>query len=755
VSLPGAPSGPVLTRFCGRESARAKLLQVIPEDRLVTLVGAPGCGKTRLGQELLASLAERFADGVGFVELAPVGDPSLVASVVATALGVDEVPGLSAEEALVGALATKTSVVVLDNCEHLLDTVAALVVRLLGGCPLLHVLATSRTALGLRGERVWRVPPLDLVPAVELFKDRSGLSGPGAGVAPPSNTVVRQICRGLDGLPLAIELAAAWTRVLTPAEILDRLQNALPLLRSHARDASPRQQTMEATVDWSRQLLDPAGQRLLEHLSVFAGGFNLEAAQAVWPGDDVFDGLASLVDHSLALAEPASGDAMRYRLLEPVRQCAESWLEARGEREAARRRHAEHYLAVALRLDAGLRSSEPGAVLARLEEEDGNFRVALAWARGQADDLGLRLATALATSWAIRGRVNEGRAWMEEMLDVRAATADRRLWASGLARTSRLAWRQRDYSAAGAFLDASLAIGYELGDLPGVARRLRSLAVVAVAEGDLAEAERLCERSASIFRSHGDQYGLTLALAFLGMTLHLASDQARADRYVKEALDLTRLNGNVTGALYSLGSMAFGAVAAGDMAALRMNVAEIVDLLRSLGGRHEDPGWLWWMAVALASGEGRYRSALRLAGAAGAVARRDGLDLHEPLRGQVEPWLERARMNVGAIKASELSAEGSRLSLDELMDEALRASDHEGPARLTSRESEIVEFVAAGLTNNEIAQHLVISTRTVESHVDHIKTKLGLARRAHIVAWALEGRHANDAGNGAAPKNDR
>jgi predicted ATPase/DNA-binding CsgD family transcriptional regulator len=735
--LSGAVGAALLTRFMGREADARELIRILGGVRLVTLVGAPGCGKTRLGLELRRRVADRYPAGVSFVELAPVGDPCLVASAVAAGLGIDDQPGRSAEDALIEELSTKELLVVLDNCEHLVGAVAALVTKLLDRCPALRVLATSRTALGLSGEQVWRVPPLDLGPAVELFSDRVGLSGHGAGLEPSSAHVIEEICRRLDGLPLAIELAAAWSRVLTPTEILDRLEPALPLLRSHVRDASPRQRTMEATLDWSYQLLEPAEQLLFEQLSVFAGGFDFEAAQALVPGEDVFDSLASLVDSSLVLADAAS-EKMRYRLLEPVRQYAEARLVARGLRDATRRHHAEHYLGLALRSEAELRSGAAGTVLAQLEEEEDNFRVALGWARDRSDDLGLRLSTALAPSWAIRGRVNEGRGWLDEMLRRRAGTEDLGLRASGLARASRLAWRQRDYSSTRALLEESLAIGRKRDDPLGVARRLRGLGLVAMAQGDFDEAGRLCAESVSLFRRHGDRYGLGLALAFLGMTFQLAGDAGRAGPCVREALELNRSNGSITGSLYSLGSMSFGAIAAADMASLRGHTVEVVDLLRKLGGKYEEPGWLWWTGIALASGEGRYRSALRLAGAADAVARRDGLHLHEQLRRQVQPWLERARAEVGSAKADQLGVEGSRLSSDELMDETLREADRGRSGPLSSRELEVADLVAGGLTNREIAQRLIISTRTVESHVEHIKAKLGLGRRARIVAWALD-----------------
>jgi predicted ATPase/DNA-binding CsgD family transcriptional regulator len=734
----------LLTRFIGREADARELVGILDGARLVTLVGAPGCGKTRLGLELADRLPSRYPAGVRVVELAPVGDECLVPSTVAASLGIDDRPLTSAEDALVEELSPKRLLLVLDNCEHVVGPVAALVTTLLDGCPSLQVLATSRAALGLNGEQVWRVPPLDLEPAVELFIDRAGLSAQGAGLDPSNTLVIKEICRRLDGLPLAIELTAAWSRVLTPAEILDRMEPALCLLRSHVRDASPRQRTMEATLDWSYQLLQPAEQLLFEQLSVFAGGFDFDAAQALRPDEDVLDGLASLVDSSLVLAEPTPGK-MRYRLLEPVRQCAESWLGARGLLDVTRRRHAEHYLAMAVRSEAKLRSIEAGAVLARLEEEDDNFRVALRWARDQADDLGLRLCTALAPAWAIRGRANEGRAWLEEMLRRRADSEDLGLRASGLARASRLAWRQRDYPSTRALLNESLAIERQLDDPLGVARRLRGLAIVAMAQGDLDEARGLGEESVSLFRRHGDRYGLGLALAFLGMTHQLGGHPDRADPCVREALELNRSNGSTTSSLYSIGSMAFGAIAANDIPGLRVHVTEIIGLLRQLGGNYEDPGWLWWTGVALASGEGRHRSALRLAGAAEAVARRDGLQLHEQLRRQVQPWLDRALVAVGSAEGHQLGAEGRQLSSDELMDEALHEVDRDPNGPLSSREQEVADLVAHGLTNREIAQRLIISTRTVESHVEHIKVKLGFARRARIVAWALDRTGDSDA----------
>jgi predicted ATPase/DNA-binding CsgD family transcriptional regulator len=726
-----------LTRSFGREQATAELMDVVERARLVTLVGAPGCGKTRLGLEVGARLADRLPARVVVVELGSIRDPSLVPSAVAAAVGGDGPPCRPVDDVGVETPAIDDILIVLDTCEHLRDAVRDLVVRLLDGCPSLHMLATSRCVLGVPGEHVWRVPPLDLGPAVDLFRDRAVVRAPDGSIEATKAETVEQICRRLDCLPLAIEQVAAWSRVLTPTEILDRLDSAGPLPQSQFRDADARRPTMDDAVTWSYQLLEPADQLLFEQLSTFAHGFDLEAAQAIATRDDVLDGLASLVDHSLVVAEPTSAGAMRYRILEPVRRCAESRLAADGRLDASRRRHAEHYLEVALRSNAELRGRNPATVVDRLKDDDANFRAALAWCRRQADDLGLRLSTALATSWALRGCVDEGRAWIEDMLHLRAATEDRRLRASALARASCLAWRQHDYPSTRALLDESLAIERELNDASGVARRLRSMAALAMVQGDLAEAEQLCEQSVATFRSNGDDYGLSLALAVQGMTLQLGGDARRAERSVQEALDVNRGRGNTAVAVYGFGTLAIAALAAGDMAGLRAHAITIAEVLRAAGASYEDLGWWWSMVAALASGEGRYHTALLLAGAADATVQRNGPHLLEQLRPQTRPWLERARARIGPIRARELTAQGARSTPDELLDAALCETDHDSTMPLSPRELEIAELVAAGLTNQEIAQRLIISTRTVESHVSHIKSKLGFSRRARIVAWAL------------------
>jgi predicted ATPase/DNA-binding CsgD family transcriptional regulator len=742
----GAPSGsgsphlpPRLTRFFGRQSESVELEELVPQTSLVTLTGAPGCGKTRLGIELGARLAHQFPDGVWLVELAPITDPDSVAHTVGAVLGVAEKAGRPTAETLTEALAGADLLLVLDNCEHVIDAAALLARRLVADCPGVHVLATSRVALGVPGEQVWRVPPLAAEFAVELFTDRAGLVAGGQPSGDADGALVAQICDRLDGLPLAIELAAAWTRVLSLPQILDRVDTSIPTLRTGMRDVAPRQETVEATVDWSYRFLVPAEQRLFDRLSVFAGGFDLEAADAVAAPDDVLQGLTTLVDHSLVGAEPPADGGMRYRMLEPVRQCGAACLAGRGESEMIRERHAEHYLGVARRADRMIRGNERVAALGRLAEEEGNLLAALDWARARRPELALGLCAALARFWELRGRVNDGRAWLDQMLAVE--TPDRRLRATALARAGRLAWRQRDYERARALLDESVAIERALGDQVAVARRLRSLALVALTEGDTDAAIALCEQSMEVFRSHGDEQGLAWALEYLGWAHYVGSDVAAGNELMREAMAVNRAVGDPALTADALLGLAYGAHEAGDRDAQRRHLTAALAAAREAGGIVGEPDWLW-ATTALAANEGRYRAALRLAGGADAVSRTGGANLNEQFMLHLYPLLERARREVGAARADGLMADGARMSIDELIAEAM-AEPGEPDDPLSPREHEIVALVAQGRTNGEIADELFISRRTVESHVDHVKQKLGMSSRNEVMAWWLRQPGAN------------
>ncbi|MGH9213259.1 MAG: ATP-binding protein [Acidimicrobiales bacterium] len=741
LSASGSDLLPVwLTRFFGRQAEIADLGELVESSRLLTLVGPPGVGKTRLGVELATRLEPRFGDGVWFVELAPVSDPMLVANAAAAAAGTPGEPGRPMVDTLVEALAGVKGLVVLDNCEHLVDATAAFVDRLLSVCPTLWVVATSRVPLGVHGEQVWRVRPLDAAASVELFADRARLASGGFEVDDATAPVVGEICDRVAGLPLAIELAAAWIRVLSPGQILDRLGDALGLLQSESRGVSPRQATMDATVGWSYQLLGQREKTLFDQLSVFVEGFDLEAARAVADADRgdehrVLQGLAGLVDQSLVLADETASGPMRYRLLEPVRQYGAARLAARGDGEIVRRRHAEHYLAVALGCDVELRGGQRTGALERLKLDEGNLFLALTWASVHRPELGLRLCSALALFWELRGWVTVGRTWLERML--RVEVADRQLRASALARAGRLAWRQRDYRQARQLLEQSLAIKRELGDELGVARRLRSLALVTMTEGDVDAAVQLCEESIASFRAQGDDPGLVWALLFLGLALYIAGDQAGGDARIGEALALNENVGSRAATAYGLLYLCYGAKLAADVTAERDCLVAAIAAMHDASGLLEEPDWLW-AGTSLALSEGRKHTAFRLAGGADALSRRVGSYMNEQFTNVLASGLDELAGALGPGVVDRLRAEGARMSLTELLGEAVsREPDGNADQPLSAREQEVTALVAEGLTNSEIAARLFISRRTVESHLDHIRQKLDLRTRRQVMAWSL------------------
>jgi predicted ATPase/DNA-binding CsgD family transcriptional regulator len=731
----GRPRLPaVLTRFVGRQAEVAELDGVLSEARLVTLVGSPGGGKTRLSLELVDRLSVGFRDGASFVDLAPISDARLVADVTARALEIAEDPGRSVADTLAERLADAELLLVLDNCEHVLAAVADLAERLLVASPSLRIVATSRVALGLPGERVWRVLPLDCDAAADLFVDRAVLAAGSLELDSDARALVEQVCDGLDRLPLAIELAAPWTRVLSLSQIVERLERALPLQRAGRRVASPRHRTMESAIGWSYRLLSGEERALLDRLSVFAGTFDLAAAGAVaGPDGDVLERLTSLVDHSLVIVEPLVDEPMRYRLLEVVRQYGAVRLAAEAETDRTRQAHAEHFLAEARRVDEVVRADRRAGVRL-VERDDANFHAALEWARRHRADVGLRIGVALAYAWELGGRVNDGAGWLEELLTI--DTADRRLRVTALARAGRLAWRQQRYPLARARLRESLALAEELGDSLAVARRLRGLTLVALSEGDVATAADLGARCVAIFARDGDERGRAWALYYVGMACYVAGDVDRGDSNMREALAAARAAGDAAATAYSLLGLTYGAgVVSEDHAAARRHFAEGVTVLREAGGFVEDPDWLW-AAFGVALFDDRPRAALRLAGGAAALGGRGGTHMAEAATRPLGPLIEQARRAVGPAAADRLVAKGARMTVDELMADAL-AGPAEPDAVLSRREREVAQLVGAGLTNREIASTLFISPRTVESHVDHIKTKLDLATRAQIVAWAV------------------
>lgn len=570
-----------LTSFLGRENDVAEVVRCIAMHRLVTLAGPAGCGKTRLALAVAGELAPTYPDGTWLVELGPLADPRAVPAAVAAVLEVRDEPGRALSRTLVDWLESRRRLLVLDNCEHVIEGSARLVAALLHACPNLRILATSREALRLDGELVWRVRPLkppdalddhaaaltpaalrDLArnPAVHLFLDRARAVQPAFSLTGDNARAVVEICRRLEGLPLALELAAARVGVLSVQQLAARLDHAIQTLSGGYRTAQPRQQTLRAALEWSERLLTPAERQLFHQLAVFAGGWTLEAAEAVCADAEivaasVLDHLAALIDKSLVAVE-ADMDGARYRLLEPVRQFAWEHLAASGTAETTQGRHATYCLELAERCEPALGGPDQASWLERLEREAGNLRAALTWSVAHDGELASRLAAALARFWEVRGYLVEGRAWMERVLA--AQEGPPALRAKVLSAAGTLAWRQHDYAAATKQHQASLILYRRLGDTRGIAQALNNLGAQALNQREFGRAEALLSESVTLARDLDDDI-VVMALINLGLAT-MAGDAARSENFLTEALSVNQRlrNGYYAAvALQNLGELAY------------------------------------------------------------------------------------------------------------------------------------------------------------------------------------------------------
>jgi predicted ATPase/DNA-binding CsgD family transcriptional regulator len=567
------------TRFIGREQQIDEVIRLLETAHLVTLTGPGGAGKSRLALEAGRRAAAAYPDGARLVELAALTDASLVPHTVAAALGVQETPRATMREGLRDALRTRAMLLILDNCEHLVSACAHLVHEWLGACPSLRVLATSREPLSIPGETAYAVPPLSLPPegregdpaavraseAGRLFEDRAARASHGFAVTAANAPDVAQICARLDGIPLAIELAAARIRALSAGQIASRLDDRFPLLAGTSRGVHPRHQTLRAAIDWSYDLLDAADRTLLARVSVFAGGFPLEAAEAVCadvrlPAEAVLESLSRLVDKSLVTADTHRGPA-RYVLQDSVRHYARERLLESGEQSAVLARHRDWCLALAEAAEPQLQGPAQTEWLERLTAEHDNLREALAFAlEGGSGDAAERFGAALWWFWHVRGHLSEGRAWLSRALaaapPASAATAARvrALYGQGF-----LAWRQGLYDEAVALGEASLTASRARGDALAMASASSLLEHVARSRGDHARAVAFPEQSVALFREMGDTWGVATGLVALGNAARLAGDYQRARAALEESLGLFRGMGDTSGlaaALHFLGLVA-------------------------------------------------------------------------------------------------------------------------------------------------------------------------------------------------------
>ena len=681
-----------LTSFVGRAADLATVTDLVHEHRLVTLIGAGGAGKTRLALQAGADLLEDFGDGVWFVDLAPLTDPALVPAAVATAAGAGEVPGRALADTLAEHLATRTTLVILDNCEHLVAAASKLVDQLLRSVVGLRVLATSREGLGVPGELVWRVPSLSApnpdgartaasagrFEAVQLFCDRAEAQRPGFALTDDNADVIGHICRRLDGVPLAIELAAARIKVLAPDDLLARLEDRFRVLTGGSRTALPRQQTLRATVDWSHDLLGEAERVLFRRLSVFAGGFDLDACEAVCgtdrlAGELVPGRLAGLVDKSLVIAEADTHGRVRYSVLDTLRQYGHEKLEAAGEANAVDDVHLRWFLDLAERAYAARIDAE-SAWLARLERDLDNLRAALDRARAVDPDAELRLAGALSWLWYLHTEHgSEGRARLAHALDgrhERTAVMARAL--SGAAMTANWAG---DPTEAAALAERAIEIWRELGDELELGLALEALGWARFFNGDIEGALAPMEESVACMRRIGDRRLINRATVALGQVLVPLNDFETGEPLARETLTVGRELGASRDIHYSLHYLGDYALVRGDGTEALGWYAQSMEAALDYGNVAEAALELEALAMALAAGE-RRGAAVRL-GAAAAVRMADlGFDTSG-----VAWWSQLNERFLGAAVAAldeplarALAAEGRAMGWDAARAEALAAA---------------------------------------------------------------------------------
>lgn len=589
-----------LTSFVGREREIEQVKRFLATHRLVTLTGTGGAGKTRLAIEVASRLLSDFPDGIWFIELAALSDPALVPQTIAATLRVREQAGRPITQTLPEYLQQRHLLLILDSCEHLVDACAGLIDELLRDCQYLRVLATSREGLDVEGEVAYHVPSLSVpdparpqsldslaqYEAIRLLVDRATSAAPSFTLTEHNARTVVQLCQRLDGMPLAIELAAARLKMLTVDQIAARLNDRFRLLTGGTRSKLPRHQTLQATMDWSYQLLSDDERRLLRRLSVFAGGFTLEAAEQVCAGDGigreaVLNLLTQLVDKSLVLVERSEGEA-RYRLLETVRDYSTDKLRESEEEDAQRRRHRGWYLAFAKRGDPEIHGPEQKVWLDRFEIDHDNFRAALEWSCGQGDDDGgLHLAGALGWFWYDRGYPSEGRGWLQRLL---ATTSSSSVRAKALNRAGMLAWYQGDYEQAGALCEESMRLSRAAGNSQEAALSLNILGSTAYQpRGDYRRARGLFEEALLLSRQVGDRWGTAFSLHNLGRVLWRQGEYDRASVLLEEGRNLFRELGDKLGIAWALHSLGLVARSAGDYASSTAYHTESLDLFLELG----------------------------------------------------------------------------------------------------------------------------------------------------------------------------
>lgn len=767
---PGLP--PEVTSFVGRRHEIAEVRRLLSAARVVTLTGPGGVGKSRLALRVAEEVQRAFPDGVWLVELAGLKDPTLLSASVNEALAINDVSRRPAVEVLVDHLRDRRALLILDNCEHLLRDCAVLAETLVRSAPGLRILATSRQALGISAEQTLPVPTLPLpdsghhgppeepaVPSesVRLFADRAAAVLPDFRITEENRYAVEQICRRLDGIPLAIELAAVRLRALSPQDLLARLDDRFRLLTGGSPATLPRQQTLRALIDWSHALCTEKERLLWARISVFADGLDLEAAEAVCSGDgidheEVVDLVIGLVDKSILIREehPFAPSMTRYRLLETIRQYGRERLVALGQEATLRRLHRDHYRWLSAEAYAHRFGPLQVAWLGRLKAEHANLRTALEYCFSDPEETSaaLGMAADLLYHWITSHYLSEGRGWLDRSL--LAVTGSDEIRGRALWSNSWLAVIQGDVASATAMLEEARALGRRPGREPILAYVTLYSGMVAMFRGEVDTSIELYEEAAARHRAADDPMGLALALVRLCLAHSLRGDWTNSIAAGEECLALCEAHGEGWHRAYAMMALGVAVWATGDARraielekeSLRFNRS--LDDLLGVGVNLEVLAWI-------ASGEGDHRRAATLLGVQTiwqiTRARMSGFGSLMYYHDECEA---RTREALGPQAFDAALRRGEKMSYREVLAFALDEDPRSGrssgrpsagaapPSPLTRRETEIARLVAQGLSNKEIAASLTISQRTAEGHVEHIMTKLGFNSRAQIAVWIGE-----------------
>lgn len=759
------------TTLIGREQSLAEATALLQRDdvRLLTITGPGGIGKSRLATAVASATADQFADGVVLVPLQTVRDPALVVGTIARSLGLFDFEG-DLERRLISHLEGRQLLLVVDNFEQVVEA-APSVGAIVAESPNLKIVVTSRTRLRVGGEQELPLEPLGRDAALKVFLERARAVRPDFMPDEADLAASAEICDHLDCLPLAIELAAARVKMLSPSGILARLGHPLELLTSGSRDAPARHRALRDTIGWSFDLLGDDERALFRRLSVFAGGCTLEAVEKVCSGG--LETIGSLVDESLVRS-----DGERFAMLETIREYAIEALDASTDANDIRRAHATHYLDLARAAAPGLAGSDQALWRARLEADHGNLRAAIRWSLDTGDAAtALQLCVFLSRFWLERGYLGEGRLWLDEALSAGAEaspTRARALTASGV-----LSHYQADYDRAEELCRTALDLSRSLGDPKGIAEALAGLALVKRTRGEYRDAETLFQEALSVYDELDDEEGTARTLDRLGIALALGGENDRARPLFERSLELFRRLGDSTGVAFGLHGLAFARPAGAELEALaqsdeslailrglgdRRNVAKVLVVTAEINAARGDvetaagqlaesltlfvefgDRWFWgWSlesAACLAADGDDAERAARLFGSADSVWAAIEAPLPARLRERHDRVLADVLSRLGEGRFESAWDEGRQLPVGatiELVQPAQSRVGADAPEGLTTREVEVLALVAEGLTDAEVAEQLVVSIRTVHAHLRSIYRKLDVRTRSAATRYAVQ-----------------